>query len=86
MQYPIKQRLKTEIILLYDNETKRFHNPNNYNEIVSCKELYSKYIIEKTNESINGTIVIKNLNYKVSNIILIDNLSLIINRLALLAP
>ena len=46
-----------------DNIVKSFHNPEDYNEITSCQELYGKYIIENTNECIDEL----KIGYFVSN-------------------
>lgn len=47
-----KIKYEQNCLIVFDNEKKRFHNPENHTEILSCLELYSKYIKENTNECI----------------------------------
>ena len=49
-----EDKIKNEqnCLIIYDNETKEFYNPENETEIVSCLQFYNKYIIENTTECI----------------------------------
>ena len=48
-----KIRYKQNCLIIYDNETKSFYNPETKTDITSCLQLYSKYILENTNECID---------------------------------